>query len=332
MEKLPAQMTVIGISKPGGPEVLVPETRPVPTPGPGEILIKVAAAGVNRPDVAQRSGVYPPPHGASDLPGLEVAGEVVAVGPGATKHKAGDKVMSLVAGGGYAQYVIAQDAQAMTVPPSLSMLEAGAIPETLMTVWHNVFERGGLKPGETLLVHGGSSGIGTMAIQLAKAFGAKVIVTVGSKEKAEACLKLGADRAINYKTEDFVTEVKTATDGAGANVILDMVGGEYIERNYDVAAIEGRIVQIATLGGAKATVNFAKLMVKRLHHTGSTLRPRSNTDKAAMVAAIEAKVMPLLREGRIKPLMDSTFPLEKAADAHRRIDASEHIGKIVLAV
>lgn len=240
--------------------------------------------------------------------------------------------MSLVAGGGYAQYAIAQDTQAMTVPPSLSMLEAGAIPETLMTVWHNVFERGGLKAGETILIHGGSSGIGTMAIQLAKAFGAKVIVTVGSNEKASACLKLGADRAINYKTEDFVTEVKAATDGAGANLILDMVGGDYIERNYHAATVEGRIVQIATLGGAKATVNFALLMVKRLHHTGSTLRPRSNTDKAAMVAAIEAKVMPLLREGRIKPLMDSTFPLEKAADAHRRIDTSEHIGKIVLAV
>jgi NADPH2:quinone reductase len=330
MEKLPVQMTVIGISKPGGPEVLLPETRIVPTPGPGEILIKVAAAGVNRPDVAQRSGVYPPPPGASDLPGLEVAGEVVAVGPGATKHKIDDKVMSLVAGGGYAQYTIAQDAQAMTVPPSLSMLEAGAIPETLMTVWHNVFERGALKSGETILIHGGSSGIGTMAIQLAKAFGAKVIVTVGSKEKADACIKLGADRAINYKSEDFVTEVKTATDGAGANLILDMVGGDYIDRNYDAAAVDGRIVQIATLGGAKATANIAKLMVKRLHHTGSTLRPRSNTDKAAMVAAIEAKVMPLLREGRVKPLMDSTFPLEKAADAHRRMETSEHIGKIVL--
>jgi len=332
MEKPPAQMTVIGISRPGGPEVLLPETRPVPAPGPGEILIKVIAAGVNRPDVAQRSGSYPPPPGASDLPGLEVAGEVVAVGPGAAKHKPGDKVMSLVAGGGYAQYAIAQDAQAMRVPPSLSMIEAGAIPETLMTVWHNVFERGGLKAGETLLIHGGSSGIGTMAIQLAKAFGAKVIVTVGSKEKADACLKLGADRAINYKTEDFVAEVKTATDGAGANVILDMVGGDYIERNYDAAAIEGRVVQIAFLGGPKANVNFARLMVKRLHHTGSTLRPRSNTDKAAMVAAIEAKVMPLLREGRIKPLIDSTFPLEKAADAHRRIETSEHIGKIVLVV
>jgi putative PIG3 family NAD(P)H quinone oxidoreductase len=332
MEKLPAQMTVVGISKPGGPEVLIPETRPVPSPGPGEILIKVAAAGVNRPDVAQRSGSYPPPPGASDLPGLEVAGEVAAVGPGAVRHKIGDKVMSLVAGGGYAQYCIAQDAQAMEVPPALSMQEAGAVPETLMTVWHNVFERGGLKPGETLLIHGGSSGIGTMAIQLAKAFGSKVIVTVGSKDKADACLKLGADRAINYKTEDFVTEVKTATDGVGVQLILDMVGGDYIERNYDAAAVDGRIVQIAVLGGPKATVNFAKLMVKRLTHTGSTLRPRSNADKAAMVAAIEAKVMPLLRQGQIKPLMDSTFPLEKAADAHRRMESSEHIGKIVLAV
>jgi len=331
MEQLPAQMTVIGISKPGGPEVLLPETRSVPAPGPGEILIKVMAAGVNRPDVAQRSGSYPPPPGASDLPGLEVAGEVAAVGPGVTRHKPGDKVMSLVAGGGYAQYCIAQDAQAMTVPPSLSMIEAAAIPETLMTVWHNVFERGALRAGETLLIHGGSSGIGTMAIQLAKAFGANVIVTVGSKEKADACLKLGADRAINYKTEDFVTETKSATDGAGANVILDMVGGDYIERNYEVAAVEGRVVQIAFLAGTpKASANFAKLMVKRLHHTGSTLRPRSNADKAAMVAAIEAKVMPLLREGRIKPLMDSTFPLEKAADAHRRMETSEHIGKIVL--
>ena len=330
MPQLPAQMTVVGISKPGGPEVLVPETRAVPTPGPGEILVKVAAAGVNRPDVAQRSGAYPPPPGASDLPGLEISGEVVALGAGATKHKLGDKVMSLVAGGGYAQYCIAQDAQAMAVPPSLSMLEAGATPETLMTVWHNVFERGALKPGETLLIHGGSSGIGTMAIQLAKAFGSKVIVTVGSRDKADACLKLGADRAINYKTEDFVAVVKTATDGAGANVILDMVGGDYIDRNYDAAAVDGRVVQIATLGGAKATINIVKVMMKRLHHTGSTLRPRSNADKAAMVAAIEAKVMPLLREGRVKPVMDSTFPLEKAADAHRRMETSEHIGKIVL--
>jgi NADPH2:quinone reductase len=332
MEQLPAQMTVVGISKPGGPEVLLPETRAVPVPGPGEILIKVHAAGVNRPDVSQRSGSYPPPPGASDLPGLEVSGEVVALGAGATKHKIGDRVMSLVAGGGYAQYCIAQDAQAMAVPPALSMLEAGAIPETLMTVWHNVFERGALQPGETLLIHGGSSGIGTMAIQLAKAFGSKVIVTVGSQHKAEACLKLGADRAINYKTEDFVAEVNAATSGAGANVILDMVGGDYIERNYDAAAMDGRIVQIAFLGGPKSNVNFVKLMVKRLRHTGSTLRPRSNADKAAMVRAIEARVMPLLREGRVKPLMDSTFPLQKAVEAHRRMESSEHIGKIVLTV
>ncbi|WP_315783595.1 NAD(P)H-quinone oxidoreductase [Bradyrhizobium sp. SZCCHNPS1003] len=332
MEQLPTQMTVVAISQPGGPEVLKPETRPVPKPGPGEILIKVKAAGVNRPDVAQRSGSYPPPPGASDLPGLEVAGEVVALGEGAVRHKLGDTVMSLVAGGGYAQYCIAQDAQAMAVPSALSILEAGALPETLMTVWHNVFERGGLKQGETLLVHGGSSGIGTMAIQLAKAFGAKVLVTVGSQDKADACLKLGADRAINYKTEDFVAVVKEATGGKGANVILDMVGGDYIERNYDAAATDGRIVQIAFLGSPKATVNFVKLMVKRLTHTGSTLRPRSNADKAAMVAAIEAKVTPFLREGRIKPLMDSTFPLVDAAKAHARMETSQHIGKIVLEI
>jgi len=332
MEKLPAQMTVIGISKPGGPEVLVPETRPVPAPGPNEILIKVAAAGVNRPDVAQRSGSYPPPPGASDLPGLEVAGEVVALGAGANKYKLGDKVMSLVSGGGYAQYCIAHESIAMPVPAGLSITEAGATPETLMTVWHNVFERGGLKAGETLLIHGGSSGIGTMAIQLAKAFGAKVLVTVGSQDKADACLKLGADRAINYKTQDFVAEAKAATDGKGPDLILDMVGGDYIDKNYEAAAVDGRIVQIAFLGGPKATVNFAKLMVKRLHHTGSTLRPRSVADKAAMVSAIEAKVLPLMRDGRIKPVMDSSFPLEKAADAHRRMETSAHIGKIVLMV
>src|SRR5262249_2708629 len=280
-----------------------------------------------------RSGHYPPPPGASDLPGLEVAGEVVAVGAGARKHKLGDKVMSLVAGGGYAQYCIAEDAQAMAVPPSLSIREAGAIPETLMTVWHNVFERGALKKGETLLIHGGSSGIGTMAIQMAKAFGARVIVTVGSKDKADACLRLGADLAINYKTEDFVEAVKKATRGTGANVMLDTVGGGYIGRNHDAAAVEAGSVKIAFLWGPpKATANFAKLMVKRLIHTGSTLRPRSNADKAAMVAAIEAKVMPLLSEGRIKPLMDSTFPLEKASDAHRRMETSEHIGKIVLSL
>jgi len=331
MEKLPAQMTVVAISKPGGPDVLIPETRDVPKPGPGEILVKVAAAGVNRPDVAQRSGSYPPPPGASDLPGLEISGEVVALGEGATRHKLGDKVMSLVAGGGYAQYCIAQDAQAMPVPSGFSMLEAGATAETLMTVWHNVFERGGLKAGETLLIHGGSSGIGTMAIQLAKAFGARVIVTVGSQDKADACLKLGADHALNYKTEDFVARVKEITK-TGAELILDMVGGDYVEKNIDAAAVDGRIVQIAVLNGAKATINAAKIMTKRLHYTGSTLRPRTNEAKAAMVAAIEAKVLPLLGAGKVKPLMDSTFPLAKAADAHKRMETSAHIGKIVLAV
>jgi len=330
MDKLPTEMTVVAISQPGGPDVLKPQTRPLPQVGPHDVLIKVAAAGVNRPDVAQRSGVYPPPPGASDLPGLEVAGEVAAIGADVTRYKVGDKVMSLVAGGGYAQYCLAHETHAMPVPAAFTMQEAAATPETLMTVWHNVFERGGLKAGETLLIHGGSSGIGTMAIQLAKAFGAKVIVTVGSQDKADACLKLGADRAINYKTEDFVAEAKAATGGAGPNVILDMVGGEYIERNYDAAAVDGRVVQIAFLSSPKATVNFSKLMVKRLHHTGSTLRPRSVADKAAMVEAITAKVLPLLQTGQIKPLMDSTFPLEKANEAHRRMETSQHIGKIVL--
>jgi NADPH2:quinone reductase len=332
MEQLPAQMTVVGISQPGGPEVLIPETRAVPKPGPGEILVKVAAAGVNRPDVSQRSGSYPPPPGASDLPGLEISGVVVALGEGASKHKVGDKVMSLVAGGGYAQYCIAPDAQAMAVPEGFSMKEAGATAETLMTVWHNVFERGGLQPGETLLIHGGSSGIGTMAIQLAKALGSKVIVTVGSKAKADACLKLGADHAINYKEEDFVAKVKEITGGAGVELILDMVGGDYVEKNFDCAAVDGRIVQIAVLNGPKATINAAKIMVKRLHYTGSTLRPRSLADKAAMVRAIEANVLPLLQAGKVKPVMDSSFPLEDAASAHRRMETSEHIGKIVLVV
>ena len=332
MEQLPAQMTVIGISTPGGPEVLIPETRALPKPGPGEILVKVVAAGVNRPDVAQRSGAYPPPPGASDLPGLEIAGVVVALGEGASKHKLGDRVMSLVAGGGYAQYCIAPDAQAMPVPDGFSMMEAGATAETLMTVWHNVFERGALQPGETLLIHGGSSGIGTMAIQLAKALGSKVIVTVGSQAKADACLKLGADHAINYKEEDFVARVKEITGGNGVELILDMVGGDYVDKNLDCAQVDGRIVQIAVLNGPKATINAAKIMVKRLHYTGSTLRPRSPADKAAMVRAIEANVLPLLQAGRVKPVMDSSFPLEKAADAHRRMETSEHIGKIVLVV
>jgi len=332
MDKLPTHMTAVAISKPGGPEVLIPEQRPVPQPGPHQILIKVAAAGVNRPDVAQRSGSYPPPPGASDLPGLEVAGEVVALGEGVTKRKIGDKVMSLVAGGGYAEYCLTHETHAIPVPSNFLMIEAAATPETLMTVWHNVFERGGMKPNETLLIHGGSSGIGTTAIQMAKAHGAKVFVTVGGQDKADACLKLGADAAINYKTEDFVAKTKELTGGAGVNLILDMVGGDYIDRNYDAAAVEGRIVQIAFLGGPKASPNFAKLMTKRLHHTGSTLRPRTVEDKAAMVTAITAKVLPWIAEGRLKPLMDSTFPLKDAAKAHARMESSQHIGKIVLVV
>src|SRR5688572_5141988 len=282
MHKLPSQMPAIGIPKPGGPEALVPEQRPVPAPRENEILVKVAAAGVNRPDVAQRTGNYPPPPGASDIPGLEIAGEVVALGAGATRFKIGDKVMALVPGGGYAEYCTAHELHALPVPAVLSMNEAAGIPETFFTVWHNVFERGALKAGETLLIHGGSSGIGTTAIQLAKAFGAKVIATAGSQEKCDACVKLGADRAVNYRTEDFVAATKEATGGAGANVILDMVGGDYIERNYEAAAIEGRIVQIAFLGGAKASVNFTRVMLKRLTHTGSTLRARAIEDKAAI--------------------------------------------------
>ena len=332
MEQLPTKMNVIAISKPGGPEVLVPEQREVPKPGPNEILIKVAAAGVNRPDVLQRMGLYPVPPGASDLPGLEVAGIVAALGEGAAKHKIGDKVMSLAPGGGYAEYCVVPAPHAITVPDNLTLIEAGAMPETVMTVWHNVFERGGLKPGETLLVHGGSSGIGTTAIQMAKAHGAKVIITAGSKDKCDACLELGADVAIDYKTQDFVAGAKAATNGNGVNVILDMVGGAYIDRNYDAAAVEGRIVQIAFLGGPKATANFSKLMMKRLHHTGSTLRPRSVADKAAMVKAIEATVVPWITAGHLKPLMDSTFPLRDAAKAHARMDGGQHIGKIVLTV
>jgi NADPH2:quinone reductase len=323
-------MTAIGIPKPGGPEALVAEQRPLPKPGPREILIKVAASGVNRPDVAQRTGNYPPPPGASDIPGLEIAGEVVALGEGASAFKLGDKVMALVAGGGYAQYCTAHESHALPVPHSLTMTEAAAIPETFFTVWSNVFERGALKSGETLLVHGGSSGIGTTAIQLAKAFGAKVIVTAGSQDKCDACLSLGADRAINYKTEDFVAETKAATGGKGANVILDMVGGDYIERNYEAAAVEGRIVQIAFLGSARAQVDFRRIMLKRLTHTGSTLRARPIEDKAAIARALAAKVLPFIRDGKVKPLIDSVYPLAKASEAHARMESSHHIGKIVL--
>src|SRR6185312_8846077 len=265
MSTLPTQMTAIGIRTPGGPEVLVPEERPVPKPGEGEILIRVRAAGVNRPDVMQRKGLYPPPPGASDIPGLEVSGEIAALGPAIKRWKEGDRVMALVSGGGYAEYCLAVATHTLAVS-TLPFIDAAAVPETTFTVWHNVFERGGLKEGETLLVHGGSSGIGTTAIQLAKQFGAKVFVTAGSEDKCEACRKLGADLAINYKTEDFVAVCKAATDGKGVDVILDMVGGDYIGRNYEAAAVEGRTVQIAFQGSPKATVDFRRIMLKRLHH------------------------------------------------------------------
>jgi NADPH2:quinone reductase len=329
---LPATMTAIAIRAPGGPEMLVPETRPVPAPGPGEILVKVAAAGVNRPDVMQRRGLYPPPKGAPDIPGLEIAGTVAACGEDVARWKPGDQVTALVVGGGYAEYCVAVEGHALPIPAGLTAAQAAAIPETFFTVWHNVFERGGLKSGETLLVHGGSSGIGTAAIQLAKNFGARVIVTAGSAEKCDACRKLGADVAVDYKTEDFVAAVKQATDGKGADVILDMVGGDYVERNYEAAAVEGRVVQIAFQGSAKSTVNFMRMMLKRLHHTGSTLRSRSNPDKAAIARAIEAKVWPLVAAGKVRPVMDQTFALADAAAAHARMESSQHIGKIVLTV
>jgi NADPH:quinone reductase len=329
MSALPTRMTAIGIKAPGGPEALVPQERAVPTPGPAEILVKVAAAGVNRPDVMQRQGLYPPPPGAPDIPGLEIAGEVVALGPDVKRWKIGDRVMALVVGGGYAEYCLAQASHALPVG-GLSMVEAAAIPETFFTVWHNMVERGGLKSGETFLVHGGTSGIGTTAIQLAKALGARVIATAGSEEKCAACRKLGTDVAVNYKTEDFVAATKAATADKGADVILDMVGGNYIARNYEAAAVEGRIVQIAFQGGPKAEVNFMRMMLKRLHHTGSTLRSRSNADKAAIARAVEDNALPLITAGKVKPVIFKTFPLDQAAAAHALMETSAHIGKIVL--
>ena len=329
MAALPARMTAIGIKAPGGPEMLVPEQRAVPVPADGEILVKVAAAGVNRPDVMQRQGLYPPPPGAPDIPGLEIAGEIVALGANVKRWKLGDRVMALVVGGGYAEYCLAHEGHALPVG-KLPLIEAAAVPETFFTIWHNVFERGQLKADETLLVHGGSSGIGTTAIQLAKQFGAKVIVTAGSEDKCAACRKLGADFAVNYKTEDFVAATKAATGDKGADVILDMVGGDYIARNYEAAAVEGRIVQIAFQASPKASVNFSRLMLKRLHHTGSTLRSRSVADKSAIARAVEDNALPLLASGKIKPLVYKTFPLDQAASAHALMESSAHIGKIVL--
>jgi NADPH2:quinone reductase len=325
-------MTAVAISAPGGPDVLQATTLPTPKPGAGQLLVKVAAAGVNRPDVLQRLGVYPPPPGHSPLLGLEIAGEVVERGAGVTRWRAGDRVCALVNGGGYAQYCIAEDTAALPIPAGLDMIHAAAVPETFFTVWNNVFERGKLEAGEWFLVHGGTSGIGTTAIQLAKAFGARVLATAGSADKAKACLDLGADKAINYKTEDFVAACKEATGSKGVNVILDMVGGDYTDRNIIAAAEDGRLVQIATLGGADVRINLARLMVKRVTLTGSTLRPRTREVKAGFAQALETKVWPLFGAGRVKVVLDSTFPLVQAADAHRRLETSQHVGKIVLTV
>jgi len=326
------EMIEIAITEPGGPEVLKPQAAAVPQPGEGELLIKVAAAGVNRPDVLQREGSYPPPKGASPIPGLEVAGEVVGLGEGTNRFAPGDQVCALVNGGGYAEFCLAPEASTMAIPSGLELIEAAAIPETYFTVWHNVFERGRLQPGEWFLVHGGTSGIGTTAIQLAKAFGSKVIATAGSAGKCDACLELGADIAVNYREEDFVEGVKAATGGAGANVILDMVGGDYIGRNFKAAAMDGRIVQIAFLGGSKVETDFMLLMLKRLTLTGSTLRARSNEFKGQLAHVIEERVMPLMVEGKISLVMDSRFPLRQAADAHARMEEGQHIGKIMLTV
>jgi NADPH2:quinone reductase len=331
MTALPARMTVIGIKAPGGPEMLIPEERAVPSPGAGEILVKVVAAGVNRPDVMQRKGHYPPPPGAPDTPGLEIAGEVAALGANVKRWKIGDRVFALVSGGGYAEYCLAHESHALPLS-GLPMVEAAAIPETFFTVWHNMVERGGLKSGEAFLIHGGSSGIGTAAIQIAKQLGAKVIITAGSAEKCDACRKLGADVAVNYKTEDFVAATKVATADKGADLILDMVGGDYITRNYEAAAVEGRIVQIAFQGKSKATADYRILMVKRLHHTGSTLRTRPIADKAAIARAVEDNVLPMLIAGKVKPVIYKTFPLREASAAHALMETSAHIGKIVLTI
>jgi NADPH:quinone reductase len=333
MTALPATMTAIEISEPGGPEVLKPVSRPLPLPGSGEVLIQVAASGVNRPDVMQRQGSYPPPPGASDIPGLEIAGTVVAVGLGVNHTRVGDAVCALVTGGGYATYCVAPEPQCLPVPQGFSMVEAAALPETFFTVWTNLFERGALKAGETVLIHGGTSGIGTTAIQLAKALGAhQIFATAGSRDKCHACEKLGATRGIDYKHEDFVKIIKDMTGGRGVDVILDMVGGDYIQRNISALALEGRIVYIAFLRGAQAEVNFTPLMLKRGTITGSTLRARTVEQKAAIAAPLKRVVWPLLDQGKVKPVIHRTFPLAQSSEAHRLMESSAHIGKIVLEV
>jgi NADPH2:quinone reductase len=323
-------MKAVEISKPGGPEVLVPVDRPMPEPRAGEVLIKVSAAGVNRPDVFQRKGNYPPPPGASDLPGLEVVGEIVSGDLGASGLSVGDKVCALLAGGGYAEYCVAPVEQCLPVPKGLSDVEAAGVPETYYTVWSNVFDRGRLSEGETLLVHGGASGIGTTAVQLATAMGHTVYATVGSDERARAVEGLGAVKAFNYRTQDFVEEIKNATDGKGVDVILDMVAGSYVNRNINCLADGGRIVIIALLGGAKAELDCAQVLRRRLTVTGSTLRPRPVSFKADIARSLKARVWPLFEAGKIKPIVHATFPLERACDAHAMMEAGEQIGKIVL--
>jgi putative PIG3 family NAD(P)H quinone oxidoreductase len=328
--KLPSAMTAVEIKQFGGPDMLVPGRRPVPVAAAGEVLVAVEAAGVNRPDVLQRQGGYAPPPGATDIPGLEIAGRIVALGDGVTGWCVGDAVCALVAGGGYAEYCNVPAPQCLPLPKGYDMVRAAAIPETFFTVWTNVFDRGRLTSGESFLVHGGSSGIGTTAIQLAKAFGARVFTTAGGAEKCAACKRLGAEIAVDYRAEDFVEIIAKATDGRGVDVILDMVGGEYVRRNLKVLALEGRLVQIAFLKGSNVEINLLPLMVKRQTLTGSTLRPRSVAEKGAIAAALREKVWPLLDSGRVAPVIHATFPLAKAADAHRLMESSAHIGKIVL--
>lgn len=329
---LPAEITVISIDGKGGPEVLHPQTVPTPTPADDQVLIAVAAAGVNRPDVLQRKGFYPAPKGHSEIPGLEVAGTVAAIGAGVTNVAVGDPVMALVNGGGYATHCIAEAATTLAIPAGLSMQDAAGVPETFFTVWHNVFERGALKSGEWFLVHGGTSGIGTTAIQLAKAFGAMVLTTAGSDEKCQACRELGADRPINYRTEDFVDIVKQETGKRGVDVILDMVGGDYIAKNIRCLAEDGRLVNIGYQSGSEVTIDMMRVMLKRLTLTGSTLRIRTSEVKGGIANALQDKVFPLLANGQIKVQVDSTFPLQDAAKAHARMESSDHIGKIILTV
>jgi len=330
---LPDTMQAIEITEPGEADVLVPGTRPVPQPAAGEVLVHVAAAGVNRPDVAQRKGVYPPPPGASDIPGLEISGEVVALGDGVTEFAIGDAVCALVAGGGYAEYCAAPVPQTLPVPEGMDLVAAAGLPETFFTVWSNIFDRARFAPGEAVLIHGGSSGIGTTAIQLCKAFGASaVFTTVGSAEKAAFCETLGATRAIDYRQQDFVEEIRALTDKAGVDVILDMIGGEYLNRNVSCMKPDGRLVQIALMGGAKGELNLGRVMMNRLTVTGSTLRARSVAFKGEIAAALREKVWPLLEAGDIAPVIHRTFPLAEAAAAHALMEESSHIGKIILEI